>query len=389
MPLRDDNKDKWVYRPHTEVKHEILEKYLHPWVNKLTTYNEESGDQNKVRVIDCFAGRASYTDIEGTSPREMEHISTPAEVPGSPQIILDRLTSRSGQYDSAECILIERNKNNYNKLNSTIEKTEGYSEKISIEYYNNDFKEIILDIVNTDGQDCPTLFFIDPFGFSDLEYDIITEIGSTGQFELLITFMYRDMNRFLNNYEHQKAMNRVFGEQKWKGEIESYSADNWVPLVEYYSDRIKEGGPERTFEYKITEPESNQTIYYLVFGSNHPNGIRTMRRVMKHCGTGNSFAYAPKDPKYDPNQQKLGTGTDSTKQFLKERFSEYIITFNKLVKISIEERKYKPETESEYREAVHELEDSGEVDVIRITSKNNGIKGSDLVDFHDSDKFLG
>jgi three-Cys-motif partner protein len=389
MPLADDDDDKWVYRPHTAAKHEVLGKYLTPWVNKLTSYNLAADNPNKTRVVDCFAGRGSYVDTDSTEPIDLESVSTPAEIPGSPQLILDRLTNRADQFDSAECVFIEANSTNYETLSETIAGTTGYADNISIRCEHGEFQNTVLDVVeNLDGSDCPTFFFIDPFGFSSLDYDVVTKIGSTPQFEFLITFMSRDMNRFLESEDHEEALNTVFGNETWRNEIGEYDSTNWVPLVEYYTDRLEANGPDETFEYMISEPETTQTIYYLVYGTNHPEGLRTMREVMSYCGTG-KFAYAPKQPEYDRNQARLFGGGDETKQFLQDRFEEYIVTFDKLVETCTEERRYQDATEADYREALRELEQEGAVDIQRITSKETGIQGSDLIDFHDSTEFMG
>lgn len=388
MPLDDDDDRKWIYRSHTAAKHEVLRKYLVPWTNKLTSYNVRAEQYNKIRVVDCFAGRGSYVDTEDTEPLDLQHVSTPAEFPGSPQLILDRLTNRADQFESAECVFIEANDRNYEILEDTLKQTDGYDDNISIRTEPGEFQNTVLDTINaTDGSDCPTFFFIDPFGFQSLDYDVVTELGSTPQFEFLITFMSRDMNRFLESEDHQDALDTVFGNRRWRSEIDSYDPSNWVPLVEYYTDRLEENGPEHTFEYKITEPETTQTVYYLVFGTNSNEGLNTMREVMSYCGTG-KFAYAPKQPEFDRNQARLGVGGDDTKEFLKDRFAEYILTFSDLVKTCSEERKYSDATASDYREVLHELERDGEVEIIRITSEETGIQGSDLIDFHDSEEFV-
>lgn len=382
MPLADDDDGKWIYRAHTEAKHEVLNKYLTPWINKLTSYNHAANQPNKIRIIDCFSGRGQYTDRDGTEPWSLRHLDSPVESPGSPQIILDKATDRSDQFSKAECIFIEADETNFEILTETLDGTIGVANNITTRTIHGRFEEIVLDLVATDGSDCPTFFFIDPFGFKSLDYDVITEIGSTPQFEILITFMSRDMNRFLEVEDHQEALTTVFGIPDWRDNLDDFSADNWEPLVEYYTKRLEANGPEKTFEYLITEPDTRQTVYYLVYGTNHSNGLHTMREVMNTCGTGR-FAYAPKHPEYDRQQGTLFGGSESTKQFLLDRFSEYRIPFDTLVETCSEERPYQNETTSDYREALRELEAEGEIDVIRITSSHTGIQGNDLIDFHD------
>lgn len=382
MPLADDDDGKWIYRAHTEAKHEVLNKYLTPWINKLTSYNHAAKQYNKVRIIDCFSGRGQYVGCEGTTPWELTHLNSSANIPGSPQIILDKATDRSDQFSEAECVFIEANQDNFRILDETLANTSGVASNITTRPIHGRYEETILDLVETDGSDYPTFFFIDPFGFKSLDYDVITEIGSTPQFELLITFMSRDMNRFLEVEDHQEALETVFGTPDWREALDEYSAENWMPLVEYYTELLEENGPKKTFEYLITEPDTRQTVYYLVFGTNHPNGLHTMREVMNTCGTGR-FAYAPKHPEYDRGQATLFGGSESTKQFLLDRFDEYRIPFTALVEKCSEERPYQDETASDYRDALRELEDDGQISVVRITSSETGIQGNDVIDFHD------
>jgi three-Cys-motif partner protein len=376
--LGDDDDDKWVYREHTAAKHEVYQKYLTPWTYKLSSRNP------KIRVVDCFAGRGFYVDSDGCDPVELECIETPVDYPGSPQIILDRLTKHSDKFDEAEAVFIEKNDSNFDDLTNTLENTTGIADNIHQATISGKFQEKVLSAVNaTDGSDCPTLFLIDPFGFKALDYDVITKIGSTPQFELLITFMNRDINRFFDTETHEDAISNMFKDDSYKTEVDNYSAENWVPLVEYYTDQLEDEGPEYTFEYRITEPDTRQTVYYLVFGSNHPEGLKVMREVMKTCGTG-SFGYAPKDPKHDRQQTGFGHFNNDTKQYLKNNFGEFRIEFNNLVQKCIEDRKYGDAGVSEYREAVKELEKLGELQVIRRKSKRSGVQKGDIIDFRDS-----
>jgi three-Cys-motif partner protein len=377
MVLDDDDDEKWRYREHTAAKHEVYQKYLTPWTYKLASFN------NRLRVVDCFAGRGEYIEAIDCEGVQLEEIDTPTDLPGSPQIILDRLTAHSDKFFEAECIFIEENDTNFEILEDNIQNTSGVARNVKKECVKGKFQEEVLDLVETDGTDCPTLFFIDPFGFKSLDYDVITEIGSTDQFELLITFMQRDINRFLENDLHQDAIENVFNQPNVPQKIEGYDADNWEELAEFYTDCLEQKGPEHTFEYLITEPDTRQTVYYLIFGSNHPNGLKTMREVMHTCGTGN-FGYAPKHKEHTREQTDLGgfgAGSNLPKSFLLDNFSEHRIEFGNLVEKCSEIRKYDQAVESDYRQSIKELENEDKLTVIRRTSKSNGVQKGDLIDF--------
>jgi len=394
MPLDDDDDDKWVYQDHTAAKHEVLSKYLTPWTNKLTSYNEKANRPNKIRVVDCFSGRGSYVSAENTEPYELEHLSTEVEIPGSPLIILDRLTDRSNEFHLAEVELIEYNPTNFDILEGNLDNTDGVADNIDVTPHQGKFENKVLDTIrSTDGRDCPTFFFIDPFGFQALDYNIITELGSTPQFEFLITFMSRDINRFFEVENHEEAIEKVFGRPDFREKVNGYNTENWEALVEYYTDRLEDEGPEYTFEYLITEPDTRQTVYYLVFGSNSGQGLKTMRDVMHHCGTG-GFAYAPRHQEHTREQTGLGDwggGGNSTKNFLLDHFEKRRIEFEMLLEECSEERKYADDIEKDYRSAIKELESSGKADVIRVTSKKggSGVQEGDLIDFRDTQEELG
>lgn len=390
MVLDDDDDEKWTYREHTAAKHEVYQKYLTPWTYKLTYLNEQRGRHNKIRIVDCFAGRGSYVEAVDCEGVTMENINTPADIPGSPQIILDRVTSHSDQFDEAECIFIEYNDDNFNELEDNLDSTTGIADNVNYQCIRGAFQDKVLDVVEaTDGSDCPTLFLIDPFGFKSLDYDVITEIGSTPQFEFLITFMSRDINRFFEVEYHEDAIKQVFGSSSFREEVEKHSPENWESLVEYYTNRLESNGPKYTFEYLITEPDTRQTVYYLVFGSNHPNGLKTMREVMHNCGTGN-FGYAPKHPEHDRKQTGLsgfGSGADHTKRFLLNNFEDYRIEFGNLVEKCSQIRKYEDAVEKDYRQAIKELEHEGKVEITRLASKTggSGVQRGDLIDFRDKE----
>jgi three-Cys-motif partner protein len=55
MPLPDDSPEKWNYKEHTRVKHEILSKYLDGWSKIL-------GKSHNLNIFDCFAGRGKFSD---------------------------------------------------------------------------------------------------------------------------------------------------------------------------------------------------------------------------------------------------------------------------------------------------------------------------------------
>lgn len=379
-PLPDDHPDKWEFEAHTQAKHEVLWKYLEPWTYKLSSMARSTAGQATIRVIDAFAGRGDYTRVKSGNPYELNNVDTPTEIPGSPQIILDRLTEFDDKFDVAEVIFIEDNDSNFSHLSSVIDETSGYSEKIQLDPIPGRFEDELLNVINPDRLKCPTFLFIDPFGFNSLDYDVISSAGSTDKVDLLITFMYRHMYRFLDSEAHEDAFDTIFGTSSWRDDIESVEPENWEALVEYYEHRLKLNGPSNSFSYKINKSDKNQTLYYLVFGSNSAEGVRTFREVVNNCGTGN-FAYAPANPQYDRQQMTLGNTMQETKDFLVNQFQDHRITFREVMQICSAEFPYREQTESDYKAAIKDLEHEGGVEIVRIKSVHSGVTDDDLIDF--------
>lgn len=385
--LGDSDDDKWGYAGHTKAKHEILKYYLDPWTRKL------GSSARKLRVFDCFAGRGRYVDRGNTSPIKLENISADAEVPGSPLIILDLLVERSSKLPDVECVFIEDNDENHHELQNVLKNVEKLPSNIEYTTKNESFQNTIFQLITeTGGWNIPTFFFIDPFGFKDLDYSTITKIGASQGFEILITLMAKELIRWQDVDAHQESFRILYGTDNWKDELESFEPEHWDDKeVEYYCSRLEENGPNETVAYLVTRKESREMIYYLVFGTNHIDGLKIMRDSMQHCGTGR-FAYAPKRKGFDRDQTSLFSATkrsrdERIKTLLLNIFEGREISFDKLIAVCTRgEQKYSEFREKHYRSALKELEEEGIVEVERETSKTTrGLSGQDKISFPTSD----
>ena len=221
MPLPDDSLDKWSYTEHTKVKHEILSKYLGAWARIL-------GKFYKLNIFDCFAGRGRYSGGED----------------GSPLIIIGALAdvrAKMGRPDKANCLFIEKNENNYNNLveeidNSGLQKL--HDKWLKIQCINDEFYDVARGIIDQHKTNlAPSFFFIDPFGFGGVPFDIIKEILEIQKTEVFISFMIRDVNRFINSSHHKRSIEELYGTKDVLSEIsETYPSlpkDQALFLNEY------------------------------------------------------------------------------------------------------------------------------------------------------------
>lgn len=342
MPLSDDELEKWIYKEHTEIKHEILSKYLSTWIKIL-------GSKYKVvNYFDCFAGRGEYADGKK----------------GSPIIALDTAKIVKEQFsylDKVGCYFVEKNKNNYENL---VKKVKDHMEK-------NRYEGIVIqEIINDEfinvapyftkiSSSTPSFFFIDPFGWSGVPFETIKDILNTKKTEVFLNFMVRDMNRFLTDQTHKVSIDDFFGINNVENIIKN-QYPKWTreyALLDLYKKQLqKEASVDYVLSYKVCADETSQTTYYLIHATNHPLGCEVMKNIMYKAGTEGRFCYlGPQN-----GQMDLMRYSDSL------QFQDYLLKRFKGRKLSYQKIRYETLTETQfipkdYKEALLELENRKEI----------------------------
>ncbi len=145
MPLPDDSLEKWKYKEHTRVKHEILSKYLNGWVRIL-------GKSHNLNIFDCFAGRGKFSEGEEGSPLVI--IKTIAEI-----------REKMGRPKEASCIFIEINDSNFQNLRVEIDKerknaSQRYDGWLDVEFFNDEFANVASRIIDEYSERLAPSFFL-------------------------------------------------------------------------------------------------------------------------------------------------------------------------------------------------------------------------------------
>jgi len=191
--LRDDDDKKWSYPEHTAAKHAILIRYMKAWLPILGRYSRS------LVIVDAFAGRGRYT----------------TENPGSPLLLRDLagLVISDRRVVEAELFYIESNRGNWEELTGELASSEVPGGVLERPPIHDTFERAAPAIVNiVRGVEVrPSFWFVDPFGFTGLPLSLINVILSPARSEVLITLMVRDINRFLDQPNHQQADAELFG----------------------------------------------------------------------------------------------------------------------------------------------------------------------------------
>lgn len=362
-PLPDDHVEKWTYKKHTKSKHDVLHYYLKVWTSIV------SDERFSLRIFDCFAGRGDYYDSDGATPKSLDNISSEADYPGSPQIILDAVSEHNNKFKSAECYFLEPTEENRIDLEDNLEATD-HPSNVNPHIINGRFPDDILDVVSSsNARSGFALFFIDPFNIKFLDYDSIVDISSTNRFECLITLMTGQLIRWQDSSSHKKGYKNLYGLPNWKERLESYVPnDISTREAEFYCERLEEKGPNHTLAYMTTEGDSRRLKYHQVFTSNSDKGLEVMKESMTRCGSDFTLAYAPKRSEISHEQQTFTGGDylteeERAKSWILSRFADKILTFDEVVTKAIAERRYADSLRQHYRIYLKELDSENEIEI--------------------------
>jgi len=369
MTLPDDHPDKWQYPEHTAVKHLILDKYLKTWISI------RGGNAKTLAYIDGFAGRGIYQDGS----------------PGSPIIAMragqdkiNNIRRGPGGMEIFHCIFVEKNEDNYLCLKSQVESLAPSCGSVTTLLRCGTFEETAREFIKlSDGTSTiPTLFFIDPFGWDGVPFDAIKGILDNPQTEILLTFMVRDMNRFLESTPHRDSLNKLFGGPCYENCIQD--EDREKSLLNLYLNLIRtQTKAEHVLPFVMYGSEVRRPIYYLIFATHHPLGLRKMKDVMHTVGSGD-FGFLGPDHEQSLAQTKLPVLNDMRTTWILKHYSGKRIRFidflNEVYGL-VDDPLIGSLVEPDYRGLLHDMEAEGKVTIVRSKPNSRAINDESILCF--------
>lgn len=255
-------------------KHRLLEKYLPPFSAKVasTTINRE------VYCVDGFAGAAKYDDGSEGSPVLMAKFS--------------HICSRWSKPINLRIINVEPEMNTFNSLE---DRTRGWKSTGVVENINARFDEVVSTILTKVGT-APTLFFIDPFGPTDVRFSHLIPIlqRNSAITELIINFdtdgLYRIACAAVSKNNNPKTaqtnaeiVTSIIGSNNWLNQFVSSKltteTGEEILLREYISNLSKYGF--NVADYAIKEALDKKPKYHFVCCTRHFDGIILMNDFVR------------------------------------------------------------------------------------------------------------
>ena len=236
---------------------------MQAWLPIMARSNE------RVLFVDAFAGPGEYKD----------------GAPGSPLIALRAFTQHSAFDQLTGRILfkfIEKEADRFNHLLSVLEE-QGFLPSDYIDTYHSTFDETLGRVLDQIDQHnarlAPSFVMIDPFGFSDTPMELIGRILRNRKAEVYISFMYRDINRFLGAPNRDAAGDSLFGCLDWRHVTELIDVDERkVFLHDLYREQLKKSGASFVLHFELYE--NREHIYSIFFGTNDLKGCDEMKKAI-------------------------------------------------------------------------------------------------------------
>jgi hypothetical protein len=137
----------------------------------------------------------------------------------------------------------------------------------------------------------PAFVFIDPFGFSHTPFKTVKKVLGNSGCEVLVNFMYEEVNRFISIEEHAENFDQLFGTIEWRS-VRTLSGPSLrrKAIHDIYLKQLKTCATYvHSFEMLN---QGNSTDYFLFFATNNLRGLEKMKDAMwKVDGTG-SFQFS-------------------------------------------------------------------------------------------------
>ena len=263
----------WSITPHTAAKHAILRRYLQAWFPKLTSFH------GRVVFIDGFAGPGRYEGGE----------------PGSPLVALEVVQHHTHDMSNKELIFlfVEEDEQRYAHLAQEIDSlaTPAF---LKIQHVLGSFDDVMSQVLTSLGEKtmAPAVIMIDPFGVKGMPLHIIEELAKFPKTEMLISFMYESMNRFMSTPEFEPHLDLLFGTRDWRQAMSIQDPNQKHRfMVNLYTDQLKKAGMEYQCTFGMKD-KGNRLEYDLVFATHSIDGLKAIKEAMWRVDPSGSFSFS-------------------------------------------------------------------------------------------------
>jgi three-Cys-motif partner protein len=333
--------DTWAIQPHTEAKHEILSAYLKAWFPILSL-----GGFPRVIYVDGFAGPGRYL----------------AGQEGSPLLALRALGIQALSLPSAfEFHFVEHKPAVVAKLESSLEalKQQGgvpgaaeihlHKEMTFEEAYDSAIRDRLLKFPAA-----PAFALVDPFGWTGIPMRIISDLMRRASTEVMVNFMFEEINRFLAHPDQPNNFDALFGHSGWREACDMTGDLRKRFIHDLYRDQLRKSARYvRSFEMRN---ERGLVDYFLFFATNNFRGLEKMKEAMWRVDPDGGFVFSDAT---NPNQITMFArepDRELLKRLITHQFGGQQATVGAVERFVVEDTPFLP---SHYKKVLKGLEAEG------------------------------
>ncbi len=199
----------------------------------------------------------------------------------------------------------------------------------------------------------PVFAFLDPFGYTGIPFSVVREILQRPSAEVLVTFMYEEINRFATIEGQAVHMDQLFGTTEWRDIARLTRVSERRNFLEnLYAQQLRGcTNFARSFEMRN---KKNATDYFLFYATSHPLGLAKMKEAMWRVDSGGNFSFSDAT---DPNQIVLFGEPDHAAlgEVIHAAFRGRVATVKEIERFVVERTAF---TASHYKKALKSLETS-------------------------------
>ncbi len=316
----------WTLDPHTRAKHAILRRYLQAWMPILTR-----GGFREVAYVDGFAGPGRYDGGEDGSPiialkAALEHREF---IRGQVvfRFIEEKRDRAAHLKEIITTLLIPSN------FQIKVDGSRTFEEAFS------EFSSYYMDR----GRSLPPTFaFIDPFGWTGVPFSVLQFILGQPSCEVLVTFMYEEINRFIAHPDQIANFDSFFGTADWReGVALTLPRERNRFLHDLYVRQLRASAKAKYVRSFQMQNAAGATDYYLFYATNSLIGLGKMKEAMWKVDSSGDFMFSDAT---DPNQSVLFSGSprfEYLEKLILAKFKDREATVGKIEEFVLAETPYR------------------------------------------------
>jgi three-Cys-motif partner protein len=279
----------WAIQPHTEAKHAILNAYLRAWFPILSL-----GGFTRVIYIDGFSGPGRYS----------------AGQDGSPILAIKALSAQRVKLKSNfEFHFVERDAGVSAALTANIDALRDLGQippgtGVQVHAgmpFEDAYNQIIGPRLRANPS-VPAFALIDPFGWTGIPMRIVSELLHRPSTEVLINFMFEEINRFLSHTDQPSNFDVLFGSENWRKALQLAGVSRRNHIHDLYQQQLKTAAGARFVRSFEMRNDRGLIDYFLFFATNNTRGLAKMKEAMWRVDPGGSFRFSDTT---DSNQSVL------------------------------------------------------------------------------------